>query len=170
MDVLGDAELSRDLDIHVIELPKTLELHLSDQTEPGPLHGWIRFFTEAQNWETLPPELKRPAMETAMSTVDVFRKDKHAYFIYMMREEENRVRRTQHAALEKEQAERLLWQERAEAEQGARLEAEARAEAEQGARVEAEARAEAQEARAEQLAQELRLLRAQLAGRPHDQD
>jgi hypothetical protein len=156
MDVLGDAELSRDLDIHVIELPKTLELHLSDQTEPGPLHGWIRFFTEAQNWETLPPELKRPAMETAMSTVDVFRKDKHAYFIYMMREEENRVRRTQHAALEKEQAERLLWQERAEAEQGARLEA--------------EARAEAQEARAEQLAQELRLLRAQLAGRPHDQD
>jgi prolyl-tRNA synthetase len=90
-----------------------------------------------------------------MSTVDIFRKDKHAHLVYMLREEENRVRRTQHAALEQEQAERLRWQERAEAQ-------EARAEEQQ-------ARAEAQQARADQLAQELRLLRAQLAGRPADQ-
>ena len=148
LDTQSGLALSQDLDIHVFELAKARKLHLEARAEAGPLGGWIRFFIEAGAWKELPKELQRPAMEVAMSTVEQFREDAHANLIYMLREEENRVRRTQQVALE--QAEQALAQAeaRAEAEQ-ARAEAEqARAEAEQ-ARAEAEqARADTEQARA----------------------
>jgi predicted transposase/invertase (TIGR01784 family) len=148
LDVLSGQPLSQDLDIHVFELPKARKLHLEAHAEAGPLGGWIRFFTEAGTWKELPKELQRPAMEVAMSTVEQFREDAHANLIYMLREEENRMRRTQQVALEEAEQALAQAEARAEAEQ-ARAEAEqVRAEAER-ARAEAEqARAEAEQARA----------------------
>ena len=183
LDVQSGTPLCGDLDIHVFELPKARKLHLEQHAEPGPLGGWIRFFTEAGKWTKIPRELQRPAMEVAMSTVEQFREDSRANLLYMLREEENRVRRTQQVALQEaedalakaeallaaEQARVATVQARAAAEQ-ARAEAEqARAEAEQ-ARAEAEqARAEAEhhgrmeaEARAVVLSAELRALKARL--------
>ena len=154
VDIHSGQQLCQDLDIHVFELPKVRKLHLERGGEVGPLGGWIRFFTEAGKWKEIPKELQRPAMEVAMSTVEQFREDANANLIYMLREEENRVRRTQQVALE--EAERALAeaearaeaeQARAESEHQGRLEAEARAEAELQARVEMEAELRALKAR-----------------------
>ena len=169
IDVHSGEHLGDDLDIHVFELPKARKLHLEDRAEPGPLGGWIRFFIEAGRWKELPEELKRPAMEVAMSTVEQFREDSRANLVYMLREEENRVRRTQQVALqeaeealERARARAEAEQARAEAEQ-ARAEAEqARAEAEHQARLEAETRAAAVLLRAEAAEQARLELEAQL--------
>ncbi len=169
LDVQSGKPLSGDLDIHVFELPKARKLHLEEHGEPGPLGGWIRFFTEAGKWTKIPKELQRPAMEVAMSTVEQFREDSRANLLYMLREEENRVRRTQQVALQDAEDALVKAQARLEAEQARVATVQARAEAEQ-ARAEAEqARAEAEhngrleaEARADALVAELRALKARL--------
>jgi predicted transposase/invertase (TIGR01784 family) len=167
IDILGEAELCQDLDIHVFELSKTAELRLSDSADPGPLNGWLRFFTEAEHWNTLPPELHRPALETAMSTLETFRMDKLAHHAYLAREEANRIKRTQHAALKSAEEERDRARAEAEAERRAKETerhakelALAQAEAEREAKEQAHALADAERARADQMAEELRLLRA----------
>ena len=144
----SSAVLCDDLDIHVFELEKARKLHLAGSGDRGPLAGWIRFFTEAAEWEVLPKELQRPAMEVAMSTVDKFREDEAATYAYEARQEWLRIQRTQDRELERVRA---GWA----AERVAREEQQARAEEQQ-------ARAEALQARNAEVEAQLRELLARM--------
>ena len=69
-----------------------------------------------------------------MSTLETFRRDSKANLSYMLREEENRVRRTQQAALERAEAALALSEAALEAERERADNAEAAAKAERDAK------------------------------------
>ncbi|HND33777.1 MAG TPA: Rpn family recombination-promoting nuclease/putative transposase, partial [Myxococcota bacterium] len=58
------------LHIHTLELPKWVR-RLGPAPEPALLR-WLRFFTEAEDWEDVPVELQSPILEEAMGILETF--------------------------------------------------------------------------------------------------
>lgn len=73
--------LSDHLDIHTVELRKW-------NGAPSPLapeDSWVYFLREARGWTELPPSLRTPLMEKAMSVLDRFAQKGEDYYRYQAR-------------------------------------------------------------------------------------
>jgi predicted transposase/invertase (TIGR01784 family) len=64
-DDTGNLELSSHLEVHVLELDRWRRK--PDPGAPAGLTGWMRFFTEAEDWIEVPAEIATPVLESAMA-------------------------------------------------------------------------------------------------------
>ena len=125
-DEKGGLELSSHLELHVLELDRWR--HHPDPSAPPGLLGWMRFFTEAETWPEVPPEIDTPALESAMAVLTDFQTNAARNDLYRSRLDYLRVQNTMVTGLEQALAEKE--QALAEKEQAMAREAQAMAEKE----------------------------------------
>lgn len=110
-DDAGGLELSSHLELHVLELDRWRK-H-PDLGIPAGLLGWMRFFTEAETWREVPPDIDSPVLESAMSVLTDFQTNAARNDLYRSRLDQIRVQNTMAAELaravdEREQALAIL--------------------------------------------------------------
>ena len=88
----GILELSSHLELHVLELDRWRK-H-PDPATPAGLLGWMRFFTEAENWREVPREIDTPVLESAMSVLTDFQTNAARNDLYRSRLDYLRVQNT----------------------------------------------------------------------------
>ena len=94
----GILELSSHLELHVLELERW-RAH-PDVSTPAGLRGWMRFFTEAEHWREVPPDIDTPVLESAMSVLSEFQINAARNDLYRSRLDYLRVQQTVAAGLE----------------------------------------------------------------------
>ena len=126
-DDAGTLELSSHLELHVLELDRWRKR--PEPSTPAGLLGWMRFFTEAETWAEVPPDIDTPVLESAMAVLTDFQMNAARNDIYRARLDYMRVQKTAATGLalalaEKEQA--LAREEKALADKEQALAREAR--------------------------------------------
>ena len=101
---VGELELTSHLEIHVLELERWRQ-HPDPET-PAKLLGWMRFFTEAENWPSVPPEIDTPVLESAMAVLTDFQTNAARNDLYRARLDYLRVQNTIAADLARTRAEK----------------------------------------------------------------
>ena len=90
-------KLTSDLEIHVLELDRWRRR--PDPAAPPGLLRWMRFFSEAEHWASVPPEIDNPALESAMSVLHQFQVNRNWNDAYRSRLDALRVQITQETAM-----------------------------------------------------------------------
>jgi cysteinyl-tRNA synthetase len=89
-DLQQQVRLSEQMAIHSLELDKWVR-H-PDQSAPPAIHRWMRFFTEAAQWESVPEDIHHPVLESAMSVLHTFQENAQWNDFYHRREIAERLR------------------------------------------------------------------------------
>ena len=97
-DDAGTLELSSQFEVHVLELERWR--NHPDSATAAALLGWMRFFTEAQGWRVVPPEIDNPILESAMAVLTDFQTNAARNDLYRSRLDFLRVQKTMVSSLE----------------------------------------------------------------------
>ncbi|MFT4927633.1 MAG: putative transposase/invertase (TIGR01784 family) [Phenylobacterium sp.] len=133
--------LTDHLAIHILELKKW-KLSSTLQAEDF----WLYFFKEGKHFKELPPLIDIPELRQAMTVLEAFSEQEHAYHIYRSRLDAERDQLTRDRMFEKATADAKAAKARADEERANAEEAKARAEKAETEVLEVRTRAESAEA------------------------
>jgi predicted transposase/invertase (TIGR01784 family) len=95
----GTLELTSHLELHVLELDRWRRQ--PDLATHAGLVGWMRFFTEAENWAEVPSDIDTPVLESAMAVLADFQTNAARNDLYRSRLDYLRAQNTMTGSLER---------------------------------------------------------------------